>query len=145
MNGRWAARLYALIGWLFVASVVLQVFLAGIGVFDRGAGFRAHVEFGYLFGWLTLGLLVTALGGRLGRQLIGYALVLLVLFALQSFFVALRGSAPVVAALHPLNGFLILLIALRAARRATRRARSSVPEQITLVEKIPSETGVPAR
>jgi hypothetical protein len=118
--------LYAVVAWLFVACVVVQVFLAGLGVFDRAGDFRVHVQFGYLFGWLTLALLIVALAGRLGRGLIAMALVLLVLFALQSLFVAVRGGVPFVAALHPLNGFLILLVAIGAARAATRLARQSI-------------------
>ena len=43
---------------------------------------------------------------------------LIVLFALQSAFVALRTDMPAVAALHPLNGFLILLLAIELTRYA---------------------------
>ena len=41
-----------------------------------------------------------------------------VLFILQSVFVAMRTSAPAVAALHPLNGFLMLLLAIVIARES---------------------------
>lgn len=37
---------------------------------------------------------------------------------LQSVFVALRTDMPAIAALHPLNGFLILLVALILGRAA---------------------------
>ena len=43
-------------------------------------------------------------------------MLLLVLFALQSVFVALRADMPAVAALHPLNGFLILAVGVVTAR-----------------------------
>ena len=59
-------------------------------------------------------------------------MLLLVLFALQSVFVAIRGDYPTVAALHPVNGFLILLVGIimgidawrmvRADRAAAQRA-----------------------
>jgi cytochrome b561 len=46
------------------------------------------------------------------------------LFLLQSVFVNLRATAPEVAALHPVNGFLITLLAIVLARDAwiARRA-----------------------
>jgi hypothetical protein len=56
--------------------------------------------------------------GGLGRRLALQAALEFVLFILQSVFVAVRTSAPAVAALHPVNGFLILLIALLIARES---------------------------
>ena len=102
----------------FVACAVFQVFLAGLGVFDDPGAFITHREFGYTFGWLTLVVLVLAIVGRMGRRLIGLSALLLVLFSLQSVFVALRADLPAVAALHPLNGFAILLVAIVLTRES---------------------------
>lgn len=114
---------------LFLACGVIQVFLAGLGVFDTPGAFITHREFGYTFGWLTLLILVAALVGRLPRRIVGGAVLLLVLFALQSVFVALRGTLPAVAALHPLNGFAILAISgvLVRATWALRREPAPTP------------------
>jgi hypothetical protein len=106
---------YPVVAGLFVACAVIQVFLAGLGVFDDPNAFITHRNFGYLFGWLTLVLLVISLAGRMPRRFVGLAVLILVLFSLQSVFVALRQDMPVVAALHPLNGFLILGVATYAA------------------------------
>ena len=115
----------------FVACAVVQVFLAGLGVFDDPRAFITHRDFGYLFGWLTLVVLVLALVGREPRLITGLAVLLLVQFALQSVFVALRQSMPVVAALHPLNGFALLAVAVVVVRLscAVRRepAAASAP------------------
>jgi Family of unknown function (DUF6220) len=110
------ARVYPLIVAVFLACAVVQVFLAGLGVFDRPSAFLTHRDFGYLFGWLTLVILVLALAGRMPRRIVGMSALLLVQFALQSVFVALRTDLPWVAALHPLNGFAILLVAVAALR-----------------------------
>lgn len=111
--------------WLFVACAIGQVFLAGLGVFGQPAGdFKAHSGFGYTFGWLVLVILVLAIVGRMGRRDIGLSILLLVLFALQSVFVAMRGDYPTVAALHPLNGFLILLVAIIMGIDAWRTVRA---------------------
>jgi hypothetical protein len=124
---------YARIGfvgaaWLFVACVVGQVFLAGLGVFGVPANdFSSHRDFGYTFGWLTLAILILALVGRMPRRLVGLSALLLVLFAMQSVLVAVRVTYPTVAALHPLNGFLILLVAIilgRDGRRELQAGRS---------------------
>ena len=126
-------RRYARIGfvgaaWLFVACVVGQVFLAGMGVFGLPAGdFTAHRDWGYTFGYLTLVILILALVGRFPRRVIGLSALLLVLFALQSVFVALRTELPAVAALHPLNGFAILALAIVTARASWIAGRVPAP------------------
>ncbi len=112
----------------FLACGIVQVFLAGLGVFDDPRAFITHRDFGYLFGWLTLVALALALAGREPRSVTGLSALLLVQFALQSVFVAVRADLPLVAALHPLNGFAILAVAGVAARRswAVRREGSRV-------------------
>ena len=49
-----ARRALPVVGAAFVGLPVVQVFLAGLGVFDDPAAFITHREFGYLFGWFTL-------------------------------------------------------------------------------------------
>ena len=109
----------------FVACAFVQVFLAGLGVFDDPKSFITHREFGYMFGWLTLAILVLALIGRAPRRITGLSVLLLVLFTLQSVFVALRTDFPAVAALHPVNGFLITFLAIVLARDAWLERRAS--------------------
>ena len=121
-----ARRAHPIVLAAFAACAVVQVFLAGLGVFNDPGAFITHREFGYLFGWLTLIGLVLALVGRLPRRVVGMSALLLVLFALQSVFVALRTELPAVAALHPLNGFAILALAIVAARASWIAGR--VPE-----------------
>ncbi len=121
------------VAWLFLACVVVQVFLAGLGVFAGAQNFSLHREFGYVFGWLTLVLLLLALAGRLGRRWIGLSALLLVLFALQSVFVALREIVPAVAALHPVNALAIFGAALHVAMRSRGLAndRAAAVESVT--------------
>lgn len=114
------------VAWLFLICVVVQVFLAGLGVFAGAQNFALHREFGYLFGWLTLVLLLLALVGRLGRRWVGLSALMLVLFAFQSVFVALRDVMPAAAALHPVNALAIFGVALHVARRS-RALTSSAP------------------
>jgi len=138
--GRSIARTaYPLVAGLFVACAVIQVFLAGLGIFDDPNAFVTHRNFGYLFGWLTLVLLVIALVGRMPRRYVGLAVLSLVLFALQSVFVALREDMPALAALHPLNGFLILGTATYAAW-ASWKARSKADASEQHAATVPTAT-----
>lgn len=105
------------VAWLFLACVVVQFFLAGLAVFSD-QNFSTHRDFGYTFGLLLLVLLAASLVGRMPRKAIGGALLLLVLFTMQSVFVAVRTSLPAVAALHPLNGVAIFTLTLALARAA---------------------------
>lgn len=121
---RSAARLaLPILAGAFVACALVQVFLAGLGVFDGPGAFATHREFGYAFGWLTLVVLVLALASRSPRPIVGGAALLLVLFALQSVFVAIRAEFPSVAALHPVNGFLIIAVGAVLARASWGRRR----------------------
>ena len=116
---------------LFVLCAVVQVFLAGLGVFDDPRSFITHREFGYVFGWLTLVILVLALVGRAPRRIVGLSVLLLVLFTFQSILVALRADMPGIAALHPLNGFAILAVGVVMTREAwaVRRVAAADPAE----------------
>lgn len=114
----------------FVACAIIQVFLAGLGVFDDPKSFITHREFGYTFGWLTLLVLVLALIGRPSRRITGLCVLLLVLFAMQSVFVALRTDLPAIAALHPLNGFLILGVGVVITRESWAVRHAPIPERV---------------
>lgn len=125
-----ARRALPIAGAAFVACAIVQVFLAGLGVFDDPRAFVTHREFGYAFGWLTLIVLILALAGRSPRRTTGLAALMLLQFALQSVFVALRADLPAIAALHPLNGFGLLAVALVLTRVAwrDRRVAATLPE-----------------
>jgi hypothetical protein len=117
----------------FVACAVIQVFLAGLGVFDDPSAFNTHRDFGYTFAYLVLVILILAFVGRSPRQIVGMSVLLLVLFAFQSIFVALRTDYPAIAALHPLNGFAILTLSIVISRETwnTRRLPTTSAETVT--------------
>lgn len=126
MVGSFARRAYPFVAALFVVCGIVQVFLAGLGVFDDPGAFITHRNFGYTFGLLVFVLLLLALVGRMPRALIGGSALLVVLFILQSVFVEIRKDMPAVAALHPLNGFLILALG-SFLTRASWRTRAAEP------------------
>jgi mercuric ion transport protein len=100
----------------FVVACLFQVFLAGLGVFDDPATFLTHTSFGYMLGLVVLVMLVLAIVAREPRRIVGLAALLLAQFALQSLFVGVRVDYPMIAALHPVNGFLILGVGIAVTR-----------------------------
>ncbi len=118
-------RAHLIVASLFVAGVVVQVFLAGLGVFDDAASFATHRDWGYTLEILPVVMLVLAVAGRLGRRQVAFAIALFAMFILQSILVAVRVDLPMVAALHPVNGFAILLVGIEAAERHGSRATPS--------------------
>jgi len=100
----------------FVVACLFQVFLAGLGVFDDPATFLTHTSFGYMLGLVVLVMLVLAIVAREPRRIVGLAALLLAQFALQSLFVGVRADYPMIAALHPVNGFLILGVGIAVTR-----------------------------
>ena len=144
-----AQNVFVVVAWLFVAALVAQVFLAGLGVFDSPASFATHRDVGYTLSVFPIVLLVAALVGGLGRRLAILSAVVFGLFMLQSVFVLMRDSAPAVAALHPVNGFLIVLLALVMARdgtvaRTTMPARRGSTQALTEADRMAGPTTVQA-
>ena len=115
---RLARGVFFAIAWLFVAGVVVQVFLAGLGVFVGAANFATHTDVGYALQGVTLLLTVSAIAARAPRGTVGLTAALIGLLMLQSIFIAFRGAVPALAALHPPNALAIFGVALVVARRA---------------------------
>ena len=119
--------LHAVLSTVLAAGLVGQVFLAGLGVFDSPAQFATHRDVGYGLSGIALLVIVTAALSRAGRAPIGAAGLVFLLFIVQSILVTMRTSQPAIAALHPVNGFLILLLSLWIARMAWAKAREGTP------------------
>jgi hypothetical protein len=110
---RLAGLSYAFLSTAFVAGVLIQVFFAGMGAF--GADWSYHLTFVHLLEPVPLLMVPVAFVGRLpwGLRLLPLSLVFLI--GVQYAFA--NATVPA-AALHPVNGFLILLTSLFIARRA---------------------------
>ena len=138
MAKRIARPVHVVVAWLLVAGLLVQVFLAGMGVFDSASMFLTHRDVGYTLTLLPFVLIVTSLVGGFGRSQTIAAAVMLGQFILQSVFVALRESYPAIAALHPVNGFLTLLIAVWLARDAWRVWRTEPDAPDVIVPETPA-------
>jgi hypothetical protein len=139
MAKRIARPVHVLVAWLLVVGLLVQVFLAGMGLFDSASMFITHRDFGYTLTLLPFVLIVTSLVGGFGRAEAIAAAVMLGQFILQSILVIQRETSPAIAALHPVNGFLILLVAVWLARDAWRQWRTeSDPQDLAVAPGAPT-------
>lgn len=115
---------------LFVVGVVYQVFLAGTGLSQLGGGtMQGHIDFGYLLSGVPVVPLVLAWPARAGRTTAILCALLLVDAQVQTFLPLARDSAPVVAALHPVNALVLFGLGLLLVRRTVALARvATVPD-----------------
>ena len=129
---------FAVVAWLFVAAVVWQVFLAGIGLFVPGSdSFAGHRGFGWLLHLAPLLVLLFAWGEHPGPPTMWLSGLLLLLVGIQPFLPLMRNDMPFAAALHPVNALAIFAVGLVIARRATALARSPNPAPASTAELIP--------
>ena len=109
---------FAVVSWLFVALVALQVFLAGLGLFGA-TDMSLHREVGYFVPLVALIVLIVGLVARAGARTNWLAGGLLFVSSVQTTLPYLREDLPFIAALHPVNALLIFWLGLAIARRAT--------------------------
>jgi hypothetical protein len=110
---------YAALTWIFFAAVVVQFFLAGLGVFVSPADFGFHAMFGSII--LLVGVLALALSFAAGLpwRTTGLTALLPLLVIVQVALVELgRAFLPVLAAFHVINALAIFALAGYVAAQA---------------------------
>jgi Family of unknown function (DUF6220) len=118
-----ARVLYFGLAALYLTAVIVQFFLAGLGVFQE-TDYDAHSALGFIIGIGSLALLVVAVIGRLPRTMLGLTALLVGLNVLQ--FVLPNIDTGEIAALHPVNGVAIVFL----AHMLTQRSRRFLAERI---------------
>jgi mercuric ion transport protein len=107
--------LYVVFAWVLALCLLIQVFLAGLGIFGSPSLLSLHTTFIHYFEFLPLLLILLALMGRTRHALVWWSLLLQVQIELQYFFA--HAPVSVVAALHPVNAVLMFWITIHVARR----------------------------
>ena len=117
----------ALLAWLFVGGVVLQVFVAGLALLVDPVRIAEHRAFGHLVLLIPYGMLAAGLLARLPRRLLGLTALLVALRLMHTAFVHVPadGGASVLRALHPVNALLLFRLGLHLARAAGRVRRTA--------------------
>ena len=114
---RVGGAMYVGLAWLFLAAVIVQFFLAGLGSFGAES-FEPHKDFAGVFHLLALLLLLLAILVRRNRTDIVLAVVLFVIVTVQFSLPEAREDAPGVAALHVVNALFIWIVGYHLAMRA---------------------------
>lgn len=120
---RAAGIAYVVIAALFIVSVFVQFFLAGLGVFGAES-FEAHKDFAGVFHLLALLLVILALLVRRNRADLILVITLFVLNTVQ--FSLPEADDEYVASLHVLNALIIYTVAFHVLQRAIRSVRPAV-------------------
>jgi len=129
---RW---IYVVSAWLIFGVVIVQFFLAGLGVF--AGNFQMHVALGYTIFFLMLLVLVIALAARLPWRTLGLTALLPVLVFLQSIFIeAWSNGLAYIAALHVVNGLAIFSLAGILAVRSAVFLSSAKPDATKVARRL---------
>lgn len=102
---------------IYLAGVVVQFFLAGLGSFGA-ASYESHEAVGLGLALVALILVVLALVGKLPRSLTALTFTLLGLNVVQ--IVLVRVDVEEISALHVVNALAIALVAIEVVQRARR-------------------------
>lgn len=118
-------RLYLALVSLYLAGIVVQTFLAGAALFSPERNFELHRSLGYLLHLYPILLVIAAVAGRLGREMITWTLALLVVQGIQPLLPGLRAHYPLVAAFHPVLVLAIFWLGITLALKAWRLVSST--------------------
>jgi len=117
-----ARQAHVAAAWLFAAGVLVQGYLAGaaLGQLGGSGDFSTHLAVGYMLGIVALAVPLLAIVGRFPRSQVGWSALLLVLYVVQTSLPYLRADTPAIAALHPANAMVMLVLAVVLAVRGRR-------------------------
>jgi len=112
-----AAKAYQALAWLFVLGVVIQFFLAGLGVLG-GESIEAHREWGFIvLHLIPILMFLAALIGKMGRTIIIMTVVLFVLVFIQPLFADPEMDPQWIRTFHVLGGLFIFMFGYHIAQR----------------------------
>lgn len=114
MPGARSRRVYAVLAWVFVAGIVVQVFLAGLAIFDSPAYWAWHVRFIQALEAVPLAMVILSFTGRMTRQQRLLTAIAFLLVTVQHGALALGQALdlPFVSAIHTANALAIFGLAV---------------------------------
>ena len=137
MTGR--RLLFAVAAVAYLVGIVIQVLLAGAAVFEL-IDFVPHVGLGWLLGSAPLILIPLAIVARAPLGTINLTILLALDAMLQPELALARDDAPVIAAFHPVNAFLLFWLTLLVTRRAVALAREPTRPVARAASAVPAPT-----
>jgi hypothetical protein len=106
--------IYVVLAVVFLLGIVVQVFLAGAGIFASASWLSTHATLGHLLPVIALLMVILGLVGKLPRKVNWLTVLLFVLVYVQPWFIYIsRGiGVPILSALHPVNALAIFALPL---------------------------------
>jgi len=123
-GARW---LFLLMILAYLAAVLFQVFLAGMGLFGAGRDFELHRNLGYLIHLTPIPLILVAAVARVGQRLLLWTAALFVVQGIQPLLPMLRTDMPWAAALHPVLALVVFWLGATIALQAWRLVQEPEP------------------
>ncbi len=117
------SQIHQWLAWIFLAGLLVQLYLAGAPLFGV-TSFQPHRVLGMALTMLALLFPVLAFAGRMGRQLIGLSLLLVLLAIVQGILPMLRNTIPWIAALHTVNALALMTTSARIGRSVRMEVRA---------------------
>jgi hypothetical protein len=108
--------------WLYAACIAVQVFLAGLSIFDAASHWSDHTSFGQSIGIVPVLMLLLALVGRTSVVSIILSAAVFLLYGLQYAFANTDNGS--VAALHAVNALLMFWLTTIIAQQGLRLVRT---------------------
>ena len=108
---------FAILAWLFLAGIIVQVLFAGLAVFEL-AGWETHAGFGWGLAFVPVMMAMLAVIAGVDATTALLTVLLLVSALFQPELAAARDTSPVIAALHPVNALVLFGLASVVARRS---------------------------
>ena len=119
-KARRAARAHIIVARVALGGVALQIFFAGLAIFGV-ATFLPHMILGPVVILGSLALPLIAWRGRLGAALTHRSWLVFALMIVQGLLIDAGRLIPFIAAFHPLNAMLLVLLLVSMAHLSRAR------------------------
>jgi len=113
--------------WAYVAVVLFQVFLAGMGLFGGEKDFELHRNLGYLIHLSPIPLIIVAVVAKVGSRTLLWTGALFVVQGIQPLLPMLREDLPWAAALHPVLALVVFWLGISIGLQAWQLVRGPEP------------------
>ncbi len=120
---RWARAAYVVLAWAFLAGLMAQTFVIGLGLFGDKSFREVHAGLGWILHLAPLLVLLAAVLARAGKRHWQWALAMAVVVLIVPILATLRDTAAI-AALHPVGAVIAFALAVVVALNSWRSLRA---------------------
>lgn len=123
-------RAFPILAWVYLASLAIQVFFAGMHVFVGASNIELHRNMAHVIGVLTVLLIASVFVGRVPEKRLMLGVLGLLVVQGMLVHVGQWFGLWTIAALHPVNALVLTYASLTLARRSNAYWTSAVPAAV---------------